>query len=141
MRVSGGRVLIVDDDPRVGLLVREFLDNSGFDCTWVGNDRWAYDKLRNAAPFDALVLDINLGEGVTGFDLARFARQVSATTAVLYVSGEANAASWSAFAVPGSRFLSKPLDLEMLAATLAALIVGSRLSEAGGGSGFGAASN
>jgi DNA-binding response OmpR family regulator len=134
-------VLVVDDDPRVGLLVREYLDSSGFDCTWVGSDRWAYDKLRNAAPFDALLLDINLGEGVTGFDLARFARQVCAATAVLYVSGEANAASWSAFAVPGSRFLPKPFDLETLAATLSALIVGSRLSEAGGGFGKGAASH
>lgn len=138
--MSAGRVLVVDDDPRVGTMVREFLDNAGFDCAWVANDRWAYDKLRASAPFAALVLDVNLGQGTTGFDVARFARQMSAATAVIYVSGEADLGSWEAFGVPGSRFLPKPFELEALAAALDDLIPGPLPPGTPDGSGRGAAS-
>jgi DNA-binding response OmpR family regulator len=131
-------VLVVEDDPRVGTMVREYLNGAGFDCAWVVSDRWAYDRLQAAAPFAGLVLDINLGEGTTGFDIARFAREISAATAVVYISGEADLASCTAFGVPDSRFLPKPFDLEALAATLDELIVAQVPPPSGGGSSRGA---
>ena len=121
--MSAGRILVVDDEPRIGAMVCEFLNDAGFDSDWAPNDRVAYDRLRRSQPFHAVVVDVNLGRGTTGFDVARLARQLNAATGVVYVSGEFSERSWAAHGVPGSRFVSKPFDLEALAAALDELIV------------------
>ena len=62
--------------------------------------------------------DVNLGEGVTGFALGRFARERPPHIRIVYMSGEANAHHWMAFGVPASDYLSKPFALEKLCALL-----------------------
>jgi FixJ family two-component response regulator len=62
--------------------------------------------------FAAVILDVNLGSGTTGFDVARFARQVVPDLPVIYVSGDADRVSFETFGVPGSEFLEKPFAPE-----------------------------
>lgn len=51
---------------------------------------------------------MNLGAGTTGYDVARFARQLLPEVAVVYISGEVAPTSFKAFGVRGSAFLPKP---------------------------------
>jgi DNA-binding response OmpR family regulator len=66
----------------------------------------------------ALVVDINLGAGTTGFDVARFARQVVSQLPILYVTGEASQDSFLAFGVPESAFPQKPFTAQELLSKL-----------------------
>lgn len=111
-----GRVLIVDDDRILAAMIEEDLSKAGFECIRAASDRAAQRALERGPAFDVLVTDVNLGEGVTGFDLARFARRRHPDIRIVYMSGEANAQHWMSFGVPGSDYISKPFVLEKLRA-------------------------
>lgn len=107
------RLLVVDDDAEICELLRDILADEGFDLDCVGSDREAFSRLTEEA-YDGLLLDVNLGAGVTGFDLARFARSLRPDFPVVYVSGEASRASFKTFGVPGSTFVAKPFTQDEL---------------------------
>jgi DNA-binding NtrC family response regulator len=115
--VVAERVLVVDDDPGLLALICEDLHRQGLSCVCARSDREAY-KLLGSQAFDAVVVDVDLGVGTTGFDVARRARQVTPEIRVVYMSGEANARSWMSFGVPSSDYVSKPFPLERLAGLL-----------------------
>jgi CheY-like chemotaxis protein len=117
-------VLVVEDEHAVCELISAFLDDTGFEAHCVQNDKGAYAALAlaGARPFAALVVDINLGPGTTGFDVARFARQLSPDLPVVYVSGEAPQSSFAAFGVPDSQFLPKPFTPDELLQALRDLV-------------------
>ena len=117
-RVVAERVLVVDDDAGLLALICEDLQKQGLACKCARSDREAYRLLASHPAFDAVVVDVNLGVGTTGFDVARRARQVTPQIRVVYISGDANARSWMAFGVPSSDYVSKPFPLERLAGLL-----------------------
>ena len=113
--VVADRILIVDDDAGLLALISEDLQKQGLSCACARSDREAY-RLLGAQAFDAVVVDVNLGFGTTGFDVARRARQVAPEIRVVYMSGDANAPrSWMSFGVPSSDYVSKPFPLDRLA--------------------------
>ena len=114
---SSGRVLVVDDDPAVCALVQDMLSGEGWDVVCAQTDQQAYAAIP-ILPLVALIVDVNLRAGTTGFDVARYARQVIPALPVLYVSGEARSGSFRAFGVPDSGFLSKPFTSDELLAAL-----------------------
>lgn len=115
-------VLVVEDEGEVGELISEMLENAGYDTHCVGSDRAAYSALAATRTYAALVVDINLGSGTTGYDVARFARQMRPDIAVLYVTGQASEGSFKAFGVPKSGYMPKPFEPEDLLLSLKLLI-------------------
>lgn len=107
------RVLVVEDDHDICQLISDMLGPETFEVACVGSDREAYQSL-GAAPLDALIVDINLGAGTTGFDVARFARRRDAALPIIYVSGQATYESFKTFGVPGSYFVAKPFTADEL---------------------------
>jgi FixJ family two-component response regulator len=101
-------VLVVDDDHRICETLFDHFDADGFRPVCVRSDRQAYEALRRNSGVGCLVADVNLGPGTTGFDVARFGRQLNPELAVIYMSGDATEASFLANGVPGSIFLEKP---------------------------------
>ena len=83
-------VLVVEDENDVLEIVREALERRGLEVRTADSDRSAFSILE-AEPrsFDVLVADINLGEGVTGFDIARRARQLQPDLQVVYILADA----------------------------------------------------
>lgn len=114
------RVLVVDDDPGVCELIALALGAEGFEAHRAHSDREAHDQLEKRATWDALVLDVNLGEGTTGFDIARLARLRFPGVPVVYVSGQAGRAAIKAHGVPGCGFVAKPFTAEELLSVLGA---------------------
>ncbi|HEY8574519.1 response regulator [Phenylobacterium sp.] len=115
-------MLVVEDEPGVCAIISDILDDAGYDTHCVESDRAAYSILARARRYDALVVDINLGAGTTGFDVARFARQMQPDLAVMYVTGQASPEAFKAFGVPDSGFLPKPFDAADLVLTLETLL-------------------
>ena len=68
----------------------------------------AYAALEDDTAFACMIVDVNLGAGTTGYDVARFARRIDPQLPVLYVSGQTSDASVQANGVVGALFLAKP---------------------------------
>jgi DNA-binding response OmpR family regulator len=114
-------VLLVEDELQVAELTREALTDAGFRVTVALDDRMAYRVLeREPRSFAAVVTDINLGPGVTGFDVARHARHLNGEIKVIYISGEGPHARQ--FRVDGALMVAKPYDPRDLAERLAAFV-------------------
>lgn len=111
--LADSRVLLVEDEPLIGMMAHAVLEEEGANVDWVQTDREAYRALEaNSRRLDLLITDINLREGTTGFDISRFARRLSPALPVIYVSGEERETLID-FAVAGAMFLYKPVP-EML---------------------------
>jgi DNA-binding NtrC family response regulator len=108
------RVLVVEDDEAICALITEILVEAGLETKCVRTDQSAYAELTGVPTFAALLVDVNLGKGTTGFDVARFARQVDPRLPVIYISGDASQESFRAFGVPDSEFLQKPFTQDQL---------------------------
>ena len=113
-----GSVLVVEDDHAVREVMCDALRDRGLAVDGVRNDREAYERFAASPSPSVLVIDVNLGRGTTGYDVARYARQVIPDLAVVYVSGEVKPGSFQAFGVPDSEFLEKPFAPDELVAVV-----------------------
>jgi CheY-like chemotaxis protein len=111
-RSAMARVLIVEDEPHVRELISDLLQEEGFEAVCAQSDRGAYEALEHQREFTCMIVDVNLGSGTTGYDVARFARRTDPGLAVIYVSGQTSRASFEANGVPGSLFLEKPFTMQ-----------------------------
>jgi CheY-like chemotaxis protein len=115
-------VLIVDDEPEIVELIVGALNERGLKVKAAHTDHDALDVLeREAAQLSVLVTDINLGKGVTGFDLARKARQLNPAVTVVYITGQMH--TLDRFAVDGAVLVEKPFETEAFADQVAGLTV------------------
>ena len=114
-------VLLVEDEADVRELIEEAFAQRGLAVRTAESDVAAYAVLaREARQFDLLVADINLGEGTTGFDVARRARQLNPNLAVIYITG--HAAHLDRFGVDGGVMFPKPFrPVELAERALAVL--------------------
>jgi DNA-binding response OmpR family regulator len=112
------RVLIVEDDRAIGDLIADAVRGIGLEPSCFSTDVEAYSALPTLPVFAALVVDVNLGEGTTGFDVARFARHVIPEIPVVYVTGAVTEDSFRAFGVPDSTFVAKPFVTDQLMGAL-----------------------
>ena len=112
-------VLVVEDDPHVRMMLDELLHDEGLDVWSVPDDLSAFQVLsQEAQRFSVLLTDIDLGAGSDGFDIARRARGLNASIHVIFISGMP--VDPKRFASEGGVFLSKPLDLPVLAGMICA---------------------
>jgi len=103
-------VLIVEDEREICELLTDIMETEGFGTKCVQSDREAYEALERNAAYACMIIDVNLGAGTTGYDVARFARQIDAALPVIFVSGQTSPDSFDRFGVPGSLFLPKPFN-------------------------------
>ena len=120
----GKTVLIVEDDETAAEAFSKGLSERGYACLALDNADRAMHALGAGEPFAALVVDVNLGRGETGYGVARFARQSAPELPVIYVSGEPTMRAWDTFGVPGSRYLAKPFRTQTLLDLLEPLMAG-----------------
>jgi DNA-binding response OmpR family regulator len=74
-------VLVVDDEPRISRLVRDYLDQAGFRAIEAHDGAAAIDAFRNHRP-DLLIVDLGL-PGMDGLDVIRQVRLSSAVPIII----------------------------------------------------------
>ena len=122
--VVGGseRLLVVEDDPIVRETVVEMLDGLGY-RTRVAVDVGQARAALEAEDFDLLFTDVMLPDGMTGVDIADYARTLQPGIAVLYTSGHPRDRLNDSLTLGGDvRLLGKPYRVEALAASLRSLL-------------------
>ena len=82
-------VLVVEDEALILLDLESLLEEAGFRVVGVPSAEAAIEKFdADAESFSALLTDIRLGQGRTGWELARHIRQANSTIPVVYISGD-----------------------------------------------------
>ncbi|WP_395671787.1 PAS domain-containing protein [Phenylobacterium sp.] len=117
-RGAGERVLLVEDDPQVRMLVHTVLEELGYQALEADHGAAALPILQSDTALNLLITDVGL-PGINGRQLAEMARQHRPELPVLFITGyAANAAERASFLGPGMRMISKPFPLDSLARTL-----------------------
>jgi CheY-like chemotaxis protein len=116
-------ILVVEDDPLIHAIVEESLSDGGFEVAIASSGENAVDLLAASdGRYRALVTDINLGaDGITGWDVARHAREINPSFPVVYMSGD-SAEDWASQGVPNSIMLSKPFAPAQLVTAVSQLL-------------------
>ena len=91
MANSARHLLVVDDEPHIGLVLRPFLEQLGYRVSVARTLEEARTALRASPPTDGLLLDLHLPDG-SGLDLLRDLRKQVGTASlpvvVLTAEGE-----------------------------------------------------
>lgn len=115
------QVLIVDDEPAILEIIQEALTARGLVVRAADTDVDALALLeREAKEFSVLLTDINLGRGVTGFDIARKARSLNPALTVVFITG--NPQQLDRFGVDGALLVEKPFAIDELAEKILPLV-------------------
>jgi len=115
-------VLFAEDEPLVRIATQEVLETGGFEVVPAADGREAARLLdHHGSAIRALVTDIRLGNGPSGWDVARHGRQLNPNLPIVYVSGDSGV-DWPVEGVPKSIFIQKPYAEAQVLAALATLL-------------------
>ncbi|WP_243094683.1 response regulator transcription factor [Thermus thalpophilus] len=114
------RVLLVEDDPRVGELVREVLEAEGYAVDWVTTGEEALGLLATF-PYDLAVLDVML-PGMDGFALLRKLRGEQRLPVLMLTARGEVEDRVEGLEAGADDYLPKPFHLKELRARVRALL-------------------
>jgi DNA-binding response OmpR family regulator len=122
-RVVTGRILIVEDEELIQMLLSSQLEDMGFDVEVAGSAAAAMSKVALLhGQFDAAIVDLGLPDSQGG-TLVRELRAVHPTLPIVISSGYDKASLAGQFSGQNSiEFLCKPFTVEQLEAALRALL-------------------
>ena len=111
------RVLIVDDDPQVRELLRDFLTAKEYEVIEAGTGGEGLKRLREERPH-LLLLDINMPD-MSGLEVLREAKAIDPAVGVIMVTGvQEEAIGRQALRDGAFDYITKPLDLTYLEKSL-----------------------
>lgn len=115
-------ILFVDDEPLIFETVKESLEDGGFTVRPEHSADAALQALEECSgQLAGLITDVNLGSKVTGWDIAKRARELRPDLPIVYTSGYA-AGDWSAQGVPHSIVVPKPFAPAQIVTAISSLI-------------------
>lgn len=115
-------VLVVEDQPLIGLTVQDGLEGAGYRTLLEESSIGALHELESgAAKLSALVTDIRLEGDTDGWELARRARELNPLLPVVYMSGD-SAVDHSSKGVPHSIMVQKPFAAAQIVTAISTLL-------------------
>ncbi|WP_407123358.1 response regulator [Bradyrhizobium sp. STM 3561] len=115
-------VLVLEDDVLVQDMVRDALSDGGFETQVVPSGEEAIQLLEaDSTKHRALLTDINVRGSLSGWDVAKRARELNPELPVIYMTGAA-ADEWPSHGVPNSILLHKPFAPAQVVTALAQLL-------------------
>lgn len=115
-------VLVVEDEPLIGLTIQESLEEAGYDVRLMKSAVQALHEFESAADaLNALVTDIRLQDEKDGWQIARRARELNPLLPVVYMSGD-SAGDHTSQGVPDSIMVQKPFAAAQIVTAVSTLI-------------------
>jgi DNA-binding NarL/FixJ family response regulator len=122
--VKLGSVIVVDDDRFVRTALDSTLSNSGFEIAGSVSTANEALSINRVKPADVALLDLDLGIGPTGFDLAHALRKSTPQIGIVFLTSyqDPRFASISGISAPkGSRYLVKS-EIENVAQIISTIL-------------------
>jgi len=114
------RILIVDDEPKITQLVRDYLERSGFAVVSARDGREAVMRARTDKP-DLIVLDLGLPDQ-DGLDVTRQLRRDSQVPIIMLTARDAEADRVAGLELGADDYVSKPFSPRELVARVRAVL-------------------
>ncbi|HEV7231596.1 MAG TPA: response regulator transcription factor [Bacteroidia bacterium] len=115
------KVLLAEDDPNLGTLLKEYLDAKGYATSLASNGRDALDLFKKGK-FDICLLDVMMPVK-DGFTLAREVRALDANIPVVFLTAKSmREDAIEGFTVGGDDYITKPFSMEELLLRLKAIL-------------------
>ena len=99
------KILFADDDLKYSMLLKSFLQQHGYDVTYAGNGKKAWEQFPEVKP-DLILLDINMPE-MDGYEVAERIRAIRQSELVFFSPTYGEERSTERFLPEGKR-LSLP---------------------------------
>ena len=114
-------VLLLEDDPNLGFVLREFLEHKDFVVT-LKEDGEQGLKAFNNKPFDICVVDIMMPK-MDGFTFTKHVRKTDQATPIIFLTAKSmKEDKIEGFKVGGDDYLTKPFSMEELEARIEAVL-------------------
>lgn len=107
------KILYVEDEPFLGKIVKDTLENQGFDVLWIKDGAMVINAFKNYMP-DICVLDIML-PNVDGFSLGRQIKNLYPNLPIIYLTAKITTDDLvQGFESGGSDYIKKPFSVKEL---------------------------
>lgn len=108
------QILIVEDEANIRLFLEHLLKREGYQITLAPDGEKALEHIR-ARRFDLIILDLNLGRGVSGMDVLTVVHDTTPQTAVILLTGYATLETAIAALRQGAHdYLLKPCQADQI---------------------------
>src|SRR6516225_1157645 len=120
MVVNVATILVVDDEPRIVQLVRDYLEHGGFTVLTASDGASALRSARTGKP-DLVVLDLGL-PGVDGLDVARSLRREGVVPIIMLTARTEESDKLVGLELGADDYLTKPFSPKELVARVRAVL-------------------
>lgn len=115
------RVLLAEDDPNLGMLLREYLQAKNYDTDWAEDGEVAYRKFLDK-PFDICLLDVMMPKK-DGFTLAKEIREVNSDIPIIFLTAKSLKEDvLEGFKLGADDYMTKPFSMEELLLRIEAIL-------------------
>jgi len=114
------RILVVDDEPKIASLARDYLEHAGFAVSIAGDGRAALLEVRQRRP-DLVVLDLGLPE-IDGLEVLRTVRRDSQLPVVIVTARDDELDTILGLELGADDYLTKPFSPRELVARVRAVL-------------------
>ena len=127
--VSGGRVLVVDDDEMIRELLHHILEIGDFSVVAAASGEEAIEYYRearhNRQPFDLVIMDLTIPGGMSGLEATRRLREIDPEARIIVSSGYSADPVMSAYEKYGfCAVLNKPFQIQEVLNTAGRVMAG-----------------
>jgi two-component system KDP operon response regulator KdpE len=123
-----GRILIVDDEPKLVRLVREILLATGYEVITAASGQQAIEMVALEQP-DLVLLDIMLPNGMDGYDVAHRLREFSDIPIIMLTAKIRETDMLRGFDCGVDDYIKKPFSSKELLARMRAVLIRSTTKE------------
>jgi len=114
------QILVVDDEPKIARLVRDYLERAGFAVSTARDGREALMRARQERP-DLIVLDLGL-PGLDGLEVTRRLRQESGVPIIMLTARDDETDKVVGLELGADDYVTKPFSPRELAARVRAVL-------------------
>jgi DNA-binding response OmpR family regulator len=114
-------ILLVEDDPNFGIVLRDYLNLNGFQITLAKNGMEGFDKYKKG-DYDLCILDVMMPYK-DGYTLAKEIREDNTSVPIIFLTAKSMKEDvLQGYKVGADDFLNKPFDSEVLLAKIKTLL-------------------
>ena len=114
-------ILLVEDDPNFGIVLRDYLNLNGFQVTLAKNGMEGFDKYKKG-DYDLCILDVMMPYK-DGYTLSKEIREDNTSVPIIFLTAKSMKEDvLQGYKVGADDFLNKPFDSEVLLAKIKTLL-------------------
>lgn len=121
MEAQNKKILLVEDDPNFGIVLKDYLSMNDYDVVHAKNGMEGFEKFKKD-DFDLCILDVMMPYK-DGFTLAKEIREKNADVPIIFLTAKAMKEDvLKGYKVGADDYLNKPFDSEVLLMKIKAII-------------------